>query len=127
MGKVANQFCEQLCVPKQRRLQVLSLVHEVYGGHFGKEKTRDRIRLSFYWPTLMSDCKQHCKTCVQCQKRTKTTVFDRVPISPIPRADEPFSHLFMDCLGPLFPKKVKYNYCLLSIDSITRWPSFTHS
>ena len=51
-------------------------------------------------------------------------MYDRVPISPIPRAEEPFSHSFMDCMGPLFPnQKVKYNYCLLLVDSTTRWPS----
>jgi len=124
LGKIAGQFCEQLCVPIKRRPQVLSLAHEVYGAHMGKDKTCDRIRLSFYWPTLVSDCKRHCMTCEQCQKRARSTVFDRVPISPIPRADEPFVHLFMDCFGPLFPnKKVKYNYCLLLVDSATRWPS----
>jgi len=122
--KIAGQCCEQLCLPRQRRPLVLNLAHEVYGAHLGKEKTRDRIRLSFYWPTLVSDCKRHCMTCVQCQKRARSTVFDRVPISPIPRANEPFTHLFMDCMGPLFPnQKAKYNYCLLLIDSTTRWPS----
>jgi len=60
-------------------------------------------------------------TCVQCQK---SKVYDRVPISPIARADEPLTHLFMDCMGPLFPnQKVQYNYCLLLVDSTTRWPS----
>ena len=114
-------FCEQLCVPKQRRSQILTLAHEIYGAHLGTEKTRDRIRLTFYWPTLVSDCKRHCKTCAQCQKRARTTVYD--PISPIPRAEEPFSHLFI-CMGPLFSnQKVRYNYCLLLVDSTTRWPS----
>jgi len=124
LGKIAGQFCEQLCVPLQRRPQILSLAHEVYGAHMGKDKTRDRIRLSFYWPTLLSDCKRHCMTCEQCQKRARITVFDRVPISPIPRADEPFTHWFIDCFGPLFPnQKARYNYCLLMVDSATRWPS----
>ena len=53
VAKIAGQTCEQLCVPFTRRSQVLSLAHEIYGAHFGKEKTRDRIRLSFYWPTLV--------------------------------------------------------------------------
>ena len=123
-GTVAGQSCEQLCVPLSRRLQVLTLAHEVYGAHLGPTKTRDRIRLSFYWPTLTTDCKHHCKSCEQCQKRARTTVLDRVPISPIPRADDVFSHWFMDCLGPLFPnQKVRYNYCLLLCDSTSRWPS----
>ena len=30
------------------------------------------------------------------------TVYDRVPITPIPRGDVPFDSLVMDCLGPLF-------------------------
>ena len=123
-GTVAGQLCEQLCVPLTRRLQVLTLAHEVYGAHLGPIKTRDRIRLSFYWPTLTADCKRHSRTCEQCQKRARTTVLDRVPISPIPRADEVFSHWFMDCLGPLFPnQKVRYNYCLLLCDSTSRWPA----
>jgi len=85
-------------------------------------KTGDIIRLSFYWPTLVSDRKRHCMTCVQCHKRARSTVYDRVPISHIARADEPFTHLSMYCMGPLFPnQKVQYNYCLLMVDSTTRW------
>jgi len=99
---VAGQLCEQLCVPLSRRFQMLTLAHEVYGAHLGPRKTKDRIRLTFYWPTFTSDCKQHCRTCEQCQKRERTTVRDRVSISPISRADNVFSHWFMDCLGPLF-------------------------
>ena len=121
---VAGHLCEQLCVPLSRRSQVLTLAHEVYGAHLGPRKTRDRIRQTFYWPTLTSDCKQHCRTCEQCQKRARTTVRDRVPISPIPRADKVFSHWFTDCLGPLFPNQnVCYNYCLVLCDSTSRWPA----
>jgi len=74
-GTVAGQVCEQLCVPLSRRLQVLTLAHEAYGAHLGPTKTRDRIRLLFYWPTLTADCK-YCSSCEQCQKRARTTVFD---------------------------------------------------
>jgi len=70
-GVVAGQDCEQLCVPVTRRTQVLTLAHEVYGAHLGPSKTKDRIRLSFYWPTLSADSKQHCRTCKPCQKRAK--------------------------------------------------------
>ena len=71
-GTIAGQSCEQLCVPLSLRLQVLTLAHEVYGAHLGPKKTRDRIRLSFYWPTLTRDCKENCKICVQCQKHART-------------------------------------------------------
>ena len=48
-------------------------------------------------------------------------VKDRVPISVILRDEIPFSHLYMDVLGPLFDK-AEYNYCLCLTDSCTRFP-----
>ena len=104
-GIIAGQSCEQLCVPVGRRQHILSLAHEVYGAHLGSSKTKDRIRMSFYWPTLSADCKQHCSTCDQCQKRARVTIQDRVPITPILRSEEVCLHWFIDCLKPLFPNQ----------------------
>jgi len=51
--KVEGQSICQLCVPECRRDRVLKLAHDsVFGGHLGERKTRERIRLSFYWPKL---------------------------------------------------------------------------
>ena len=46
---------------------------------------------------------------------------DRIPISAVPRDEIPFSHLYLDVIGPLFDK-AEYNYCLCIIDSCTRYP-----
>ena len=66
------------------------------------------------------------KRCDICQHRRHVTYLDRTPISPIPRAEVPFEHMFMDCLGPIFPDplgpKPRYNYALLVVDSCTRFP-----
>jgi len=95
---IAGQNCEQLCVPINRRQHVLTLAHEVYGAHLGATKTKDIIRLSFYWPTLSADCKQRCSSCEKCQKRARITVHDRVPITPIPRSLQ-LSEIFCVTLG----------------------------
>jgi len=51
------------------------------------------------------------------------TVYDRVPITPIPRGDVPFDCLVMDCFGSLFSnQKLEYNYALVLCDSNTRYP-----
>jgi len=64
-----------------------------------------------------------CESCHQRQKKRRVTVYDRVPITPIPRGDVPFDCLVMDCLGPLFSnQKVEYNYALVLCDSNTRYP-----
>ena len=51
--KVEGQQVCQLCVPTSRRDSVMKLAHDsVFSGHLGERKTRERIRLSFFWPQL---------------------------------------------------------------------------
>ena len=62
-----------------------------------------------------------------CQLEAPITHRDRVPITPIPRADRVFDHLFIDCLGPLMSgegQKVIYNYAFIAVDSFSRFPVF---
>jgi Integrase zinc binding domain len=87
-----GQVLIQLCVPVQRRKTVLDLAHGLYGGHLASQKTRDRIRMSgMTWPTIMSDCKKWVKECTECQHKSRVTVYDRVPITAVPRANAVFS------------------------------------
>ena len=72
---------------------------------------------------LVSDVKKFCESCESCQKRARITCWDRVPTTPVPMAEAPFTHWFMDCLGPIFNHKVDFNYCLILVDSATRWPA----
>ena len=103
--KILGQTFSQLCLPKSRRGQVLELAHDTFGGHLGEKRTRERILLSFTWPSLTSNCKRYCQTCTVCQKRARRTYRNRVPITPIPRAEAPFTHWFVDCLGPILNQK----------------------
>ena len=76
----------QLCVPKDRRPQILSLAHDsIFGGHLGERKTRDRIRLSFFWPRLQPDVHSYVMSCSECQLRSRKRMNNRVPITPITR------------------------------------------
>ena len=121
---VSGGKTEALLIPVGRRMQVLKLAHEMFGGHLASVKTRDRIRLSgMTWPTLISDCKAFVRSCKPCQLRSRVTCFDRVKIKAIERADEVYNHWFMDCLGPLFPNQhVQYNYAIVLVDWYSRWP-----
>ena len=60
--------------------------------------------------------------CNICQKRKRITVYDRVPIASVPSNEVVFDTFVMDCFGPIFPnQKVKYNYCLVLIDTVSRF------
>ena len=123
--KVEGQSISQLCVPQGRRSNVLKLAHDsVFGGHMGERKTRERIRLSFYWPELRQSVHKYVASCNECQLRSRVVTKDRVPITPVTRADIPFQVLNMDCIGPLDPPSAQgHKYCLCIIDNCTRWPS----
>src|SRR2546426_10231175 len=117
--------CEirQLVAPESRRLQILELAHNSsFGGHFSADKTYDRIKLSFHWPGFHQHIRVHCLNCQDCQKVARHTTFDRVPISPVLRAEAPFEHMSMDCIGPLVPTSAGNIaiYFLLLILSIRR-------
>ena len=90
----------------------------------GERKTRERIRLSFYWPGLQKSVLCHVRSCCNCQLRSRPVTTDRVPITPITRADVPFQVMNMDCIGPLDPPSAQgHKYCLCIVDNCTRWPS----
>ena len=89
--KVEGQSICQLCVPECRRDRVLKLAHDsVFGEHLGERKTRERIRLSFYWPKLRYSVRQYVMSCTNCQLRSRIKTTDRVPITPITRAEISF-------------------------------------
>ena len=119
-----GETCSQLCLPVSRRKAVLDLAHCTIGCHQAYRRTRDRIRLSFFWPTITADTKKFCGQCETCQKAARVTVWDRTPITAVPRAQYAFQVMYADCAGPLFPnqKTSAYNYFIVLCDSATSFP-----
>ena len=76
-----------------------------------------------YWPGLKRDLAKWCCECHTCQLGGKPNQnIPQAPSHPIPAFDEPFSHIIIDCVGPL-PKTKSQNEYLLTIKcSSTRFP-----
>jgi len=120
--EIIDEKCVQLCLPASRRKCVLELAHN--SNHESYRRTRDRIRLSFFWPCLFKAVKLYCRECETCQKMARVTVWDRVPINAVPRAQYAFQVFYADCAGPLFPnqKTNAFNYFFAMCDSATSFP-----
>ena len=119
--RILGQSFDQVVLPSCRRSHALKIAHETSGGHMGGTATRNRLRYSFWWPTLMKDAKEKVSKCAVCSRRARVTCFDRVPISPIPRSERSFNHWFCDVLGSMFPNQsVSHNYCFVCCDSFSR-------
>nr|XP_027218239.1 uncharacterized protein LOC113810791 [Penaeus vannamei] len=92
----------QVVVPTCYRPKVISLAHDLGGGHLGIKKTLDKVLRYFYWPGVTSDVTRYCRTCDICQRVGKPNqVIPPAPLKPIPAFEEPFSRVIIDCVGPL--------------------------
>jgi len=116
--KVEGQPICQLCVPESKRVQILKLAHDsVFGCHLGERKTRERIRLSFYWPRMRQNIQDYVWSCAQCQLRSRPVKTDHVASTTITRAELPFQVMNMDCVSPLdTPSAQGHKYCLCIVD-----------
>jgi len=111
----------QIIVPKQRIKQILEIAHDSSsGGHFGINKTLDKIRRRFYWALCKQDVENWCRTCDICiakkgpsgKGKSEMQIYD---------TGSPFERLQMDILGP-FPTSTSGNkYLLVIMDCFTRW------
>ena len=114
----------QIVVPTVNRREVLELAHDLpLSGHFGICKPYNRVLQQFDWPGLKQDIATWCKECHTCQLGGKPNQnFPGAPLHPIPAFDVPFSHIFIDCVGPLPRTKSQIEYLLIIMCSSTRFP-----
>ena len=114
----------QIVVPTVHRREVLELAHDLpVSGHLGVRKTYNRVLQHFFWPGLKRDVAKWCKECHTCQLGGNPNQnIPQAPLHPIPAFDEPFSHIIIDCVGPLPKTKSQNEYLLTIMCSSTRFP-----
>ncbi|GFW45804.1 retrovirus-related Pol polyprotein from transposon opus [Trichonephila clavipes] len=120
---VCGEPLKQVVLPACKRKKILQMAHEIpLAGHLGEQKTKQRIKYSFFWPSLKRDVKTYCEACKPCQLRRTLTYRDRIPIQPIVRPNNPFEVWSMDCIGPLEPRSRRgHSYIVCAIDLCSRW------
>jgi len=115
---------QQVLIPKQRRVMVMKLGHEmILAGHMGAKRTLDRIWRHFYWPGMCADIRRFCQSCDQCQRTIPKGRVSKVPVQRMPLIDEPFRRVAVDIVGPVIPASEDGNrYILTMVDFATRYP-----
>lgn len=113
----------QLAVPARFRSLVLKVAHDE-SGHFGVRKTYLKILKHFFWPCVKRDVSAYIKTCHICHLTKKQNQGVKpVSLQPIPAVNEPFSHLIVDCVGPLLCAKSGCKYLLTVMCQTSRYPA----
>jgi len=111
----------QLVVPQKRVRQILEEAHDSpFGGHFGVNKTLDKIRRRFYWASCKQDVEQWCRTCKICISRKGPSEKGKSPLQ-LYNVGSPFERLQVDILGPLPTTTSGNKYLLVFVDCFTKW------
>jgi len=111
----------QLLVPHHRVKEILEEAHNSsIGGHFGINKTLEKVRKRFYWASCKQDVEHWCKTCKVCISKQGPSGKGKSPLQ-IYNVGLPFQRVQMDVLGPL-PKTHSGNrFVLVIVDCFTKW------
>ena len=79
-----------------------------------------RVQERFFWPGMARDVGLWCAACEKCQKRKPPAKKKRAPMQ-VQVAEEPWSRVAMDMMGPL-PRTTRGNkYILVVADYFTKW------
>ena len=82
----------------------MEVAHDsIFGGHLGVKETKDRIQTNFYWPGMLNDVKEFCRSCDVCQKTVDKETVARAPLVEMPLIDTPFKRVAVGLVGPITP------------------------
>ena len=106
-------------VPRASRQEILELAHgSPVGGHFGVQKTVEKIKQRFHWLNTAKDVNYLCENCPTCN-RHKTHTSNRGALIPI-YTKAPFERVAMNIVGPLPRTQRGIRYILTVVDNFTK-------
>lgn len=115
----SRSFINQLVVPKSVRQSILNGFHED-SSHPGFHRCYLSIRRKYFWKNMYADVKRHIVSCQNCQQCKYPVNLNRAPLQPL-EPKQIFGRWSVDILK-LPRSKEGYNYILLCVESLTRWP-----
>ena len=108
-------------IPNDRRLKtrLLQLAHDAV-GHFGRDKTIERLHRHCVWLNMTREVEDYCRSCEVCCTNKSSNQLPAGLLKPLPIPDKPWDSVGIDFVGPLPESKDGYNYILVVIDRLTK-------
>ena len=119
MDRSERKHC--LVVPNTLKSEVLRHCHDSkVTGHLGQQKTVERVKQSFLWYRLHSDCIDYVKSCKVCNQNKKAHINPRAAVTKF-HAGCPMERIHLDILGPFNVSESGNRYVLMMIDQFSKW------
>lgn len=111
-------------VPRGARWQILQKNHDDV-GHYGYEKTLDRIKKHFWFKRMRRFVKKYVSACLECAHHKAPGGKREGELHPIEKCSVPFHTIHADHLGPFIKSKTGNCYLLVVVDSFTKFVNIT--
>lgn len=92
------------------------------GGHFGRDKTFNKISQKYYWKGMKDDVSKFISKCDKCQRNSNKPPMQAPELHPVQVPSGVWKQLGMDLIGPL-PKSRNGNQYICGLtDYFSKWP-----
>ena len=111
----------RIAVPECLKETVLKEAHGgCFAGHFAKRRTFELLKQRYWWKTMRSDVRKHCRLCLICASRDGPGRPLHPSLQPIPVGGL-FNHVGVNVLQ--LPPTYNGNcYAIVFSDYLTKWP-----
>lgn len=111
----------QLCIPTANRIEILQQYHDSpTGGHYGADKTFEKIAMKYYWPGMRRYVSDYVRSCIPCQKY-KATNLKPSGLIKTPVMSQRWEVISIDLFGPLVQSISGNKWVFIITDTSTRW------
>jgi hypothetical protein len=117
----ADEEDAQLVVPAHEYTTILEKYHDSpSAGHYGIDRTIQRIASRYYWKNMRSIITKHVKSCVECQ-RYKISNLRPAGLLQTTTLNQRFEVVAFDLIGPLPPSENDERWIFVIEDVATKW------
>lgn len=113
-----------LYVPAKLRSSIMYLCHE-NSGHFGRNKTVENMKRSYWWNNMNVDIEEYVKSCRSCQAIKYSTQKTPGLLQPIPPPTQKFAEVTMDFITHLPMSTAGYDCIMVVVDRLSKVAKFT--
>lgn len=106
--------------PALRRLVLQELHSAPYSGHFGFEKTFERVARLFYWPGMAEDTRAYIRACISCQANKPSNLRPAGELSPLPIPARRWQSVSMDFITQLPRTERGFDAIMVVVDRLSK-------
>ena len=110
---------DKVLIPQVLKKLLLELAHE---NHQGMTRTKQLLRMIYWWPGMDKQVEDLIKACLVCQFNDKSVKQTHAPLQPVKFPERPWEKVAIDIVGPFERATNDCRYAITLVDYNSKWP-----